>query len=83
MWNFYVYARDRALSSLVDLVTETIITCPMTVTNLKDLCSRYVEFLRREGVEEVSYPSYCLKARLVSHFGDALGYHRPQKRNVT
>ena len=53
------HARDRAFSSLVDLVTETIITCPMTVTNLKDLCSRYVEFLRREGVEEVSYPSYC------------------------
>ena len=72
-------AKIKAFEKLVDYVEENIIKRPESVTNISDLCSKYVECLNDEGISLVSYRAYLLKARLVNHFGDVLTFHRPRK----
>ena len=76
-------AEIRAFEKLVDYVEENIIKRPESVTNISDLCSKYVECLNDEGISLVSYRAYLLKARLVNRFGDVLTFHRPRKRNLS
>ena len=76
-------ATETAFHSLTVYFVKNIINCAETVTNMSDLCSLYVDFLRQHGVEVSSYRTCLLKARLVRHFGNQLSFHRPQKRNVT
>ena len=76
-------AQGRAFASLCKFVEDEIIACPDTVTDISKLCRKYVQFLNDEGIDGViSYRSYLLKTRLLEHFGDALTFHRPQKRNL-
>ena len=76
-------ATERAFDALAQHVSDTIVRRPDTVTNMSALCCTFVNYLQREGVEMDSYRTCLLKARLKARFGDALSFHRPQKRNMS
>ena len=76
-------AKTRAFAKLTAYVEQNVIEQPETVTNMADLCSKFVECLNDEGVSLVSYKTYMLKARLANHFGEALTFDRPRKRTLS
>ena len=73
-------AKTRAFAKFMAYVEPNVIEQPKTVTNVADLCSKFVECLNDEGVYLVSYKTYMLKARLANHFGEALRVCVQQQR---
>ena len=73
---------QKTFAILAQHIVESTLDQPEMITDIADLCAKYVSCLNAEKVQVVSYHVHLLKARLHRHFGNTLTFHHPKKRNL-